>query len=186
MKARVDIVSGVLGAGKTTYIKRLIADVKPEDRVVVIQNEYGAEQIQGTEIKDTGISIEGLSSGCVCCQGTTNFVQSLQTIVEWMSPKRIILEPAGTGKLSDIISTMRSSCSDYAEPGDVITIVDAGKHAVYIRNYDESYGDQIAAADHIVLSKVDKAGPEKLQAVLAQIHELNPRAEISEISIDAE
>lgn len=174
MKTKIDIFAGFLGAGKTTLIKKMIKNANSEDRLVVLQNEHGIVEFKASEIKGTGIDLEGIHSGCICCDMAGNFIQSIESIVEWASPDRILLEPSGLSKLSDILKILRNSCSKYVEITGIATVVDACKFNLYLRNYQGFYDDQLKSTNCILLSKTEKKCSKEIEEVICQIRGLNP------------
>ena len=184
MKTKVDVISGFLGAGKTTLIKRLIADADPEERLVILQNEHGIVEIENSELEGIGASLEGINSGCICCDMTGNFIQSIESIVEWTHPDRILLEPSGVGRLSDILNILKNACSQHVKVTGVVTVVDVCKFSLYLRNYRGFFDDQLKYAKCILLSKTEKKNSEEIERIIRQIYELNPDAVVLSSPLD--
>ena len=184
MKARLDVVSGFLGAGKTTLIKKLIADWDPGKRLVVLQNEHGTVGFSGAELTGTGVELEGISAGCICCDMTRNFIQSLETITDWLQPERILLEPSGIGRLSDILRILDQSCQKYVTVTGVATVVDATKFRLYLRNYRGFYDDQLQHAPLILLTHTGGRPAEEVAAIAGEIQVLSPEAKVVSTPLD--
>lgn len=174
---KVDIISGFLGAGKTTLIKKLFASSFKKEKIALIENEFGEIGIDGAFLKESGINIKEINSGCICCSLVGNFEKSLVELIETYSPTRIIIEPSGVGKLSDIVKACVNSGADI-KINIVCTVVDGGKCKMYIKNFGEFYIDQIREANTIVLSKTDKLSEDKIIAACEQIKEFNPTVTI--------
>ena len=174
---KVDIISGFLGAGKTTLIKKLFASSFKKEKIALIENEFGEIGIDGAFLKESGINIKEINSGCICCSLVGNFEKSLVELIETYSPTRIIIEPSGVGKLSDIIKACQNSGADI-KINIVCTVVDGGKCKMYIKNFGEFYIDQIREANTILLSKTDKLSEEKIISACEQIKEFNPTVTI--------
>ena len=173
---KVDIFSGFLGAGKTTLIKKLIAEAYQGEQLVLIENEFGEIGIDGGFMADAGIQVNELNSGCICCSLVGDFARALHQVVEQYHPDRILIEPSGVGKLSDIIHAVTDV--DGMEVNSATCIADANKCKVYIKNFGEFYDDQVKHAGAIVLSRTGNISQEKLDAVLALLRERNPEAVI--------
>ncbi len=174
---KIDIISGFLGAGKTTLIKKLFSSCFAKEKVALIENEFGEIGIDGSFLKESGINIKEINSGCICCSLVGNFEKSLVELIETYSPSRIIIEPSGVGKLSDIISACKSVQAD-AQINVVCTVVDGGKCKMYLKNFGEFYIDQIQNANTIVLSKTDKMTEEKIIEACELIKNYNPTVTI--------
>ena len=176
---KIDIVSGFLGAGKTTLIKKLLADALVGTRVVLIENEFGEIGIDGGFLKESGIEIREMNSGCICCSLVGDFGASLKEVMEKYSPERILIEPSGVGKLSDVMKAV----SDAAEGSEMalnsaVAVVDASKCKMYIKNFGEFFVNQIAYAGTIVLSRTDKISEERIEECVALLREYNEKATI--------
>lgn len=174
---KIDIISGFLGAGKTTFIKKLLAEAISGEQVVLIENEFGEIGIDGGFLKDSGIEIREMNSGCICCSLVGDFGRSLTEVLTKYHPDRIIIEPSGVGKLSDVMKAVR----DVAEGKEVIlnsavTIVDASKCKMYMKNFGEFFNDQIAYSGTIVLSRTDIADSKKVQEAVELIRSQNQQA----------
>ena len=143
---KVDIISGFLGAGKTTFIKKLISDVYPGEQIVLIENEFGEIGIDGTFMNNAGIEVTEINSGCICCSLVGDFEASLKEVLETYHPDRIIIEPSGVGKLSDVIKAVSTINSDEMELDNFITVVDAKKCRMYTKNFGEFYNNQVEHA----------------------------------------
>ena len=174
---KVDIISGFLGAGKTTLIKKLYSKVFSKEKVALIENEFGEIGIDSKFLGESGINIKEINSGCICCSLVGSFEDSMKEIVSTYSPDRIIIEPSGVGKLSDIIKAVESvDCG--LKLNIVATVADAGKVKMYRKNFGEFYDDQVKKANTIILSKVDKTAQEKIEESFAIIREMNETAMI--------
>ncbi len=174
---KIDVISGFLGAGKTTLIKKLFASDLKNEKVVLIENEFGEIGVDGAFLKDSGVQIKEINSGCICCSLVGDFSKSMKEIVEKFSPDRIIIEPSGVGKLSDIIKAIEK-VEEPLEINIVATVVDGGKCKMYFKNFGEFYDDQIKQANTVIVSKTDKLGEEKILAAVELIKSLNPHATI--------
>ena len=174
---KIDVISGFLGAGKTTLIKKLFASDLKNEKVVLIENEFGEIGVDGAFLKDSGVQIKEINSGCICCSLVGDFSKSMKEIVEKFSPDRIIIEPSGVGKLSDIIKAIEK-VEEPLKINIVATVVDGGKCKMYFKNFGEFYDDQIKQANTIIVSKTDKLGEEKILAAVELIKSLNPHATI--------
>ena len=157
---RIDIFSGFLGAGKTTLIRKLIAEGYKGEKLVLIENEFGDIAIDGGFLKDAGVEINELNSGCICCTLVGDFTKALQQVMEQFNPDRIIIEPSGVGKLSEVASAVENV--EGAKIGAKLTVVDASKCKMYMRNFGEFFNDQVENADLIVMSRTDTASAEKI------------------------
>ena len=174
----IDIISGFLGAGKTTLIKKLIKDAFAGEQLVLIENEFGEIGIDGGFMKEAGIQITEMNSGCICCSLVGDFSKALGEVMERFHPDRILIEPSGVGKLSDVDAAVRKLDRDDWRPGSKITVADALRAKMYLKNFGEFYKDQVEAADLIVLSRTQSADPKKLEACLALLREIHPDAAI--------
>lgn len=174
---KIDVISGFLGAGKTTLIKKLFASDLKNEKVVLIENEFGEIGVDGAFLKDSGVQIKEINSGCICCSLVGDFSKSMKEIVEKFSPDRIIIEPSGVGKLSDIIKAIEK-VEEPLKINIVATVVDGGKCKMYFKNFGEFYDDQIKQANTVIVSKTDKLGEEKILAAVELIKSLNPHATI--------
>ena len=174
---KIDVISGFLGAGKTTLIKKLFASNLKNEKVVLIENEFGEIGVDGAFLKDSGVQIKEINSGCICCSLVGEFSKSMKEIVEKFSPDRIIIEPSGVGKLSDIIKAIEK-VEEPLKINIVATVVDGGKCKMYFKNFGEFYDDQIKQANTVIVSKTDKLGEEKILAAVELIKSLNPHATI--------
>ena len=171
---RIDIFSGFLGAGKTTLIRKLIAEAYQGEKLVLIENEFGEIAIDGGFLKDAGVEITEMNSGCICCTLVGDFTKALKKVMEDYAPDRIIIEPSGVGKLSDVAKAV--SGVEGAEIGAKVTVVDAGKCRMYMRNFGEFFNDQVENADLIVMSRTDTASAEKILAATELLKGLNDHA----------
>lgn len=172
---KVDIISGFLGAGKTTLIKKLFEGAFKREKVALIENEFGEIGIDGTFLKDSGIEIKEINSGCICCSLVGNFEKSLQELIEKYNPDRIIIEPSGVGKLSEVVKAVEGAGLDL-KLNILCTVVDGGKCKMYFKNFGEFYVDQISEANTIVVSKTDKLTEEKVIDACEFIKTYNPTA----------
>ena len=177
---KIDIVSGFLGAGKTTLIKKLLAEAFQGEKLVLIENEFGEISIDGGFLKDAGIQISEMSSGCICCSLVGDFGKALREVKEQFQPDRILIEPSGVGKLSDVIVAVENTVADIPDMrlNSFVTVADAGKVKVYMKNFGEFYNNQIESAGTIILSRTQKLTQEKLEAAAALLREKNPTAAI--------
>ena len=177
--AKIDIISGFLGAGKTTLIKKLIQDVFAGQKVVLIENEFGEIGIDGGFLKEAGINITEMNSGCICCSLVGDFAQALKKVVDQFHPDHIIIEPSGVGKLSDIRSAIENTSKECdLEIGSLVTVVDVKKVKMYMKNFGEFYNNQIESAGSIILSRTQDASKEKIDDAIKLIREKNPDATI--------
>ena len=175
---KIDIFSGFLGAGKTTLIKKLITEAYSGERVVLIENEFGEIGIDGGFLADAGIEITEMNSGCICCSLVGDFTKALEKVIVEYSPDRIIIEPSGVGKLSDVIRAAKKVESDKAQLNAFTTVADVKKCKMYMKNFGEFYNDQIANASCIVLSHTQSASDAKIAETVALLREHNPEATI--------
>lgn len=176
---KIDIISGFLGAGKTTFIKRLIKEAVSGEKVVLIENEFGEIGIDGGFLKDAGIEIREMNSGCICCSLVGDFGRSLAEVLTKYSPDRVIIEPSGVGKLSDVMKAVRDVASEIdVELNSAVTVADASKVRMYMKNFGEFFNNQIENAGTIVLSRTDITDPKKVQSAVEMIREKNQDAAI--------
>ena len=176
---KIDIISGFLGAGKTTLIKKLLQDAFKGQQVVLIENEFGEIGIDGGFLKDAGIEIKEMNSGCICCSLVGDFGTALKEVVEKYHPDRIIIEPSGVGKLSDVIKAVDGVEKEAGVAlNSATTVVDVMKCKMYLRNFGEFFENQVKSAGTIILSRTDKADTEKVEAAVKMLRELNPEAHI--------
>jgi G3E family GTPase len=177
---KIDIISGFLGAGKTTLIKKLLAEAFPGEKLVLIENEFGEISIDGGFLKESGVEISEMSSGCICCSLVGDFNKALKDVAAQFHPDRILIEPSGVGKLSDVIVAVENTVADVPELrlNSFVTVADATKVKVYMKNFGEFYNNQIESAGTIVLSRTQKLSQEKLEAAAAMLREKNPDAAI--------
>ena len=177
---KIDIISGFLGAGKTTLIKKLLQDAFKGQQIVLIENEFGEIGIDGGFLKDAGIEIREMNSGCICCSLVGDFGTALKEVVEKYHPDRIVIEPSGVGKLSDVIHAVERLHDQDVVLNSAVTVVDVLKCKMYLKNFGEFFKNQVEAAGTIILSRTDlsKATDEKIETAIAMIRELNPDATI--------
>ena len=175
--AKIDIISGFLGAGKTTLIKKLVADAFQCEKLVIIENEFGEIGIDGGFLKESGIQITEMNSGCICCSLVGDFGNALKDVLEKYSPDRVIIEPSGVGKLSDVIKAVKN-IGDDVKINSTAAVVDASKCKMYMKNYGEFYNNQIESAGTIILSRTQNISEEKLAKVLTMIKERNDEASV--------
>ena len=177
---KIDIVSGFLGAGKTTLIKKLLAEAFPGEKLVLIENEFGEISIDGGFLKDSGVQISEMSSGCICCSLVGDFNKALKDVHEQFHPDRILIEPSGVGKLSDVIVAVENTVKDVPDMklNSFVTVADATKVKIYMKNFGEFYNNQIESAGTIILSRTQRLSQEKLEAAVALLREKNPNAAI--------
>ena len=176
---KVDIISGFLGAGKTTFIKELISKVFKDEKVVLIENEFGEIGIDSGFMKEAGIEVTEMNSGCICCTLVGDFAEALKQVADTYSPDRIIIEPSGVGKLSDVTAAVeRMSGEAGLEVNSAITVVDGKKAQMYMKNFGEFYNDQLENASTVVVSRTQMIDEAKLSRVLAMIQEHNPSATV--------
>ncbi len=175
---KIDIYSGFLGAGKTTLIKKMISEAYKGEKLVLIENEFGEIGIDGAFMQDAGINITEMNSGCICCSLVGDFGRALTKVMADYQPDRIIIEPSGVGKLSDVIAAVEKVLGDGVELGSTVAVVDAGKVKVYMKNFGEFYNNQVETATTIVLSRTDSITPEKLDTALELLRQHNDKATI--------
>ena len=176
---KIDIISGFLGAGKTTFIKKLLQEAISGEQVVLIENEFGEIGIDGGFLKDSGIEIREMNSGCICCSLVGDFGKSLSEVLTKYKPDRIIIEPSGVGKLSDVMKAVIDVSADMdVALNSAVTIVDAAKCKMYMKNFGEFYDDQVSHASCILLSRTQTAPEDKVAAAVALLRQKNPTATI--------
>ena len=175
---KIDIFSGFLGAGKTTLIKKLIAEAYQGEQLVLIENEFGEIGIDGGFLKDSGVQINEMNSGCICCSLVGDFATALHQVIEQYHPDRILIEPSGVGKLSDVIRAVQSADTAGAVLNGFTTVADAGKVKMYMKNFGEFYNNQIEHASTIILSRTQGVKEDKLEAAVALLREHNAQASI--------
>ena len=177
---KIDIVSGFLGAGKTTLIKKLLAEAFQGEKLVLIENEFGEISIDGGFLKESGVQISEMSSGCICCSLVGDFNKALKDVHQQFAPDRILIEPSGVGKLSDVIVAVENTVKDVPDMklNSFVTVADATKVKVYMKNFGEFYNNQIESAGTIILSRTQRLSQEKLEAAVALLREKNPNAAI--------
>ena len=177
---KIDIISGFLGAGKTTLIKKLLSEAFPGEKLVLIENEFGEISIDGGFLRESGVQISEMSSGCICCSLVGDFNKALKDVADQFHPDRILIEPSGVGKLSDVIVAVENTVSDVPELklNSFVTVADATKVKVYMKNFGEFYNNQVESAGTIVLSRTQKLSQEKLEAAVSMLQEKNPSAAI--------
>lgn len=175
---KIDIFSGFLGAGKTTLIRKLISEAFKGEKLVLIENEFGEIAIDGGFLQDAGIEITEMSQGCICCSLVGDFGKALRQVLETYHPDRILIEPSGVGKLSDVIRAVQNLHMEDVTLNSFTTVADANKCKMYMKNFGEFYNDQIEHANSIILSRADGIKPEKLEACVALLREHNQNATI--------
>ena len=173
---KIDIISGFLGSGKTTLIRKLLNETLKNEKVVLIENEFGEIDVDSDFLKDTSIEIKSINAGCICCSLQGDFEEALKKVIETYNPDRIIIEPSGVGKLSDVTKAVKTV--EEANINALCTIVDARKCKIYAKNFKEFFNDQIKAATCIIMSKTQTISEEKLKEAYAIIKEINPEARI--------
>lgn len=175
---KIDIFSGFLGAGKTTLIKKLIAEAYQGEKIVLIENEFGEIAIDGGFLQDSGVEINEMNSGCICCSLVGDFAKALQQVLDQFHPDRILIEPSGVGKLSDVIRAVQGVDSDALALNGFTTVVDATKCKMYMKNFGEFFNNQVEHASSIILSRTGGMREDKLAACVALLREKNPAATI--------
>ena len=175
---KIDIFSGFLGAGKTTLIRKLISEAFKGEKLVLIENEFGEIAIDGGFLQDAGIEITEMSQGCICCSLVGDFGEALRQVLETYHPDRILIEPSGVGKLSDVIRAVQNLHMEDVTLNSFTTVADANKCKMYMKNFGEFYNDQIEHANSIILSRTDGIKPEKLESCVALLREHNQNATI--------
>ena len=171
--SKVDIISGFLGAGKTTFIKKLIKEVYQDEQIVLIENEFGEIGIDGTFMNNSGIEVTEINSGCICCSLIGDFEVSLKEVLETYHPDRIIIEPSGVGKLSDVIKAVNNISSDKLVLDNYITVIDAKKCRLYTKNFGEFFNNQIEYASLIILSRTQDISDFQLDECIKIIKKYN-------------
>ena len=178
-KTKIDIFSGFLGAGKTTLIKKLIQEAFKGEKIVLIENEFGEIGIDGGFMREAGIQVNELNSGCICCSLVGDFREALKKVVETYHPDRILIEPSGVGKLSDVTRAVEGVAETLPVVlNSFVTVADVNKVKMYMKNFGEFYDDQVSHASCIILSRTGNAGEEKIAAAVAMLAEKNPTATI--------
>ena len=173
---KIDIYSGFLGAGKTTLIRKMIAEAYTGQKIVLIENEFGEIGIDAGFLKEAGVQITEMNSGCICCSLVGDFGKALEQVIGQYHPDRILIEPSGVGKLSDVIAAVRRVTSDDVQLGNFVTVADATKCKMYMKNFGEFYNNQIETANTIILSHTDNMPQDKLEACVALLREHNKDA----------
>ncbi len=182
---KIDVVSGFLGAGKTTLIKKLLKEALDGSKTVLIENEFGEIGIDGGFLKEAGIEIKEMNSGCICCSLVGDFGASLKEVIETYAPERILIEPSGVGKLSDVLKAVENVASDLdVQVNSAVAVVDASKAKMYIKNFGEFFVNQISFAGTVILSRTDKVSQDKLNECVALIREHNDKAAIITTPLD--
>ena len=177
---KIDIISGFLGAGKTTLIKKLLAEAYVGEKLVLIENEFGEISIDGGFLKESGVQISEMTSGCICCTLVGNFTEALKDVYHQFQPDRILIEPSGVGKLSDVIGAVKNAVESIPELAlnSYVAVCDGARVHVYMKNFGEFYNDQVETAGTIILSRTQKMTQEKLEKAVALLREKNPDAAI--------
>ena len=175
---KIDVFSGFLGAGKTTLIKKLLKDAYAGQKVVLIENEFGEIGIDGGFMKEAGIQVTEMNSGCICCSLVGDFGEALEKVLDTYHPDRILIEPSGVGKLSDVVRAASSVCGDECQIGALVAVVDAGKCKIYVKNFGEFFINQIEHAATIILSRTDITSQQKIEDCVKLIREHNQNATI--------
>ena len=178
--AKIDIISGFLGAGKTTFIKKLLAEAYVGEKLVLIENEFGEISIDGGFLKESGVQISEMNSGCICCTLVGNFTEALKDVYHQFQPDRILIEPSGVGKLSDVIGAVKNAAEaiPQLQLNSYVTVCDGARVHVYMKNFGEFYNDQVETAGTIILSRTQKMTQEKLEKAVAMLREKNAEAAI--------
>ena len=174
---KVDVISGFLGAGKTTLIKKIFETILKEEKVVLIENEFGEIGIDGSFLKESGIQIKEINAGCICCSLVGDFASSMKEVIDTYHPERIIIEPSGVGKLSDIVNAVLE-LKEELQINILATVVDGPKTKMYLKNFGEFFNNQVEAANTIIISKTDKMTEEKILEVVELIKTKNDHATI--------
>ncbi len=182
---KIDVVSGFLGAGKTTLIKKLLKEALQDSKVVLIENEFGEIGIDGGFLKESGIEIKEMNSGCICCSLVGDFGASLKEVLATYSPERILIEPSGVGKLSDVVRAVENVAGDLdVKINSAVVVVDVTKCKMYIKNFGEFFVNQIEHAGTIILSRTDKVTPEKVEECVELLRQYNPSAAMITTPLD--
>ena len=185
VNTKIDVVSGFLGAGKTTFIKRLVEGNKDKGKTIIIENEFGEIGIDGGFLKNSGIEIKEMNSGCICCSLAGDFEASLRELLSTYEPNRVIIEPSGVGKLSDVLKAISDVEKDlHVESNSAITVVDVKKCKMYMKNFGEFFNNQIQFANTIILSRTDLVDNKKIEEAVALIKNINPDATIVTTPLD--
>ena len=174
---KIDVYSGFLGAGKTSLIRKMISEAYQGEKLVLIENEFGDIAIDGGFLQDAGVQITEMNSGCICCSLVGDFGKALHQVAEQFQPDRILIEPSGVGKLSEVLAAIRNAGDEFTLNATV-TLVDATKCKIYLKNFGEFYRDQLETAGAVVLSRTASISPEKLETCLALIREINPEVTV--------
>ena len=175
---KIDVISGFLGAGKTTLIKKLFESKFNNEKIVLIENEFGEIGIDGAFLKESGVEIKEINSGCICCSLVGDFSTSMKEVITKFSPDRIIVEPSGVGKLSDIVNAIKKVDVEGLTLNILATVVDGPKTKIYLKNFGEFFNDQVDAADTVIINKIEKMDEAKLLEVVELVKEKNPKAAI--------
>ena len=175
---KIDIYSGFLGAGKTTLIKKLVAEAYKGQKIMIIENEFGEIGIDGGFLQDAGVQVREMNSGCICCSLTGDFKVALKMALEEYAPDRIVIEPSGVGKLSEVAAAVMATGDERLELGGLTTVVDASKCKLYLKNFGEFFKDQVGTAHTIVLSRTGKLSAEKVEEAVQLLRALNDKAQI--------
>ena len=175
---KIDVFSGFLGAGKTTLIKKLLKEAFAGEKVVLIENEFGEIGIDGGFLKEAGVEITEMNSGCICCSLVGDFEKALEQVLSRFSPDRILIEPSGVGKLSDVVNAVRGVLSETVTLGSLVTVADASKCKIYMKNFGEFYNNQIEYAQTVILSRTDGMNESKLKQAVELVREHNSEAVI--------
>ena len=181
---KIDVISGFLGAGKTTLIKKLLKDALADTKVVLIENEFGEIGIDGGFLKESGIEIREMNSGCICCSLVGDFGTSLREVMDTYAPERILIEPSGVGKLSDVMAAVTDASRDDMTLNSAVAVVDASKCRIYARNFGEFFLNQIECAGTILLTRTDKVSQDKIEEAVALLREHNAKATIITTPLD--
>ncbi len=175
---KIDIYSGFLGAGKTTLMKKILPDLSKKETVVILENEFGQVAIDGGFLQETGIETRELQSGCICCSLVGDFADAIHTIMDTYQPDRIVVEPSGVGKLSDILAAVRKVGRDDLKVGSAVCVVDGKKMGIYLQNFGDFYGNQIANASVIFVTRTEKMTADQKLVMAGKLRKLNPSATI--------
>ena len=181
---KIDVFSGFLGAGKTTMIKKLLKDAYAGQKVVLIENEFGEIGIDGGFMKEAGIQVTEMNSGCICCSLVGDFGEALEKVLDTYHPDRILIEPSGVGKLSDVARAASAVCGDDCQIGALVAVVDASKAKIYVKNFGEFFINQIEHAATIILSRTDIASQQKIEECVKLIREHNQNATVITTPMD--